>query len=144
MKKFLILAIMVLTLFVPTVAMADTTDSVNLSSEVLPQVSIAVDQTTLDFGVLTVGVSSAARTITLRNMGTSTIKVTTVTSAGFYNNCLYIDGKHAGAGWAIPADGWTVNLVSGQVWDVSAVVIATSSYSGVLTGTVTFVAEIVP
>jgi len=108
MKKFLILAIMVLTLLVPTSVMA--ANPVPMTTTTVAQVaSITVDVPNLNFvntvngGSVVIGTYSAVLPIIITNSGNIPITVTAVVGgadASFFNNSLQLDsgGGYFGVG----------------------------------------------
>jgi hypothetical protein len=144
-KKITILAIMVLTLLVPTAVMADTSDSVDLGANVLTQISISVDQTALNFGDVRVGVQSAwSAEIRIDNTGTDSFTVSpsfTGINPTFYNSCLIFQ-EWDGAAWKtqVYARDWAVVVPSGGHVIIQACVYPLVGYAGSQTATLAFMA----
>jgi len=89
MKKYLILAIMVLTLLVPTAVMA--ADVVVLDTTVVAQVvSFEITPSYVNFGAVIVGVYSEVRTFTVHNSGNVNITIAASTASDFYYNRMEI------------------------------------------------------
>ena len=102
-------------------------------------IGLSVSPPSITFGSVAIGSCSANNPITLTNTGNVPIKVTAVTSSGFYTDCLKINEVTAN-GWlstAIPVGG---NLI------VQAKVCPTMAYSGTITSTtgVNFLASFAP
>jgi hypothetical protein len=114
-KKITILAIMVLTLLVPTAVMAESA-STSLSTDVVATVGLSVTPTDFFFGVVTVGTDSGVTTFTVTNTGTVPITVTAsipTDPTGFYTNCLLL----------APSGGIYSKVSAFNYWDYSSVAI---------------------
>jgi hypothetical protein len=96
-KKITIMAIMVLTLLVPTAVMADTSTPVGLETTVVTQtISFSVDPSSLGFGSVIAGQAST-QSFVITNTGNVPIKITAslpVDPGGFYTAfmTLSVDG----------------------------------------------------
>jgi hypothetical protein len=167
LKKLLILAIAIITLLVPTAVMAAVpSESIVVTSEVKPEVSITIDNAgSIDFGSIAVGVPTVwSREITISNTGTRPITIdadlltTLGTDANFYFNCLEITQKD-GSVWpaaysgiyGIPgeefdlAKDWSTDVSAGGGPVIVKVrLVATAGYVGIQTGTITFMATLIP
>jgi hypothetical protein len=94
-------------------------------------ISMTVNPTALNFGSVAIGSCSPNNAVTLSNTGNVPIRVTAVTSAGYYTECLKI-GEVALNGWVstpIPVGG---NLV------IQVKSCPTQAYSGTVSGNVSF------
>lgn len=100
-------------------------------------IGLTVSPPSVAYGSVAIGTCSTEFPITLTNTGNVPIKVTATTTAGFYTACLQINSVTAN-GWVSP----TIN--AGQSLIIQSKVCPTASYSGTLTGTVTFVASFAP
>jgi hypothetical protein len=117
-----------------------TGEGVDLTSTVTEPASsigLSVSPPSVGYGSVAIGSCSTEYPITLTNTGTVPIRVTASTSAGFYTACLKIND--------LTANGWISGTipVSGHL-DIITKVCPTASYSGTLTGTVSFVASFAP
>lgn len=149
MKKFLILAIMVLTLLVPVSVMA--ANPVPMTTTTTAQVlSITTDATTLNFqrvggGSVVVGTYSAVIPIMITNSGNMPMTVTALVGgadAAFYNASLQLDsgGGYFGVGvWSHT----TPIAVGAPPLLVNARILPTTVITGAA-GTLTFVATAAP
>lgn len=100
-------------------------------------IGLSVTPISLNFGSVNVGTCSSEQVITLTNTGNVPIKVTASTSAGYYTDCLKLNN--------LVANGWiSATIPVSSFIIVNAKSCPTISYSGVVSGTVTFVASFAP
>lgn len=100
-------------------------------------IGLSITPSTVGYGSVAMGVCSAWNPITLTNTGNVPIKVTASTSTGFYTDCLYIAETKAN-GWVSPI------IPVGTSYTIQTKVCPTSTYSGTLTGTLSFMASFAP
>jgi hypothetical protein len=151
MRKFLILAIMVLSLLVPTAVMAE---DVTVSTQVLaPTVVFSIVDVTegtyisaINFGDVIAGRDSDSQTFKIRNDGTGSIKVKITTAHTFYQSSMSLS---TGAGWETYGSGWTTPAIDGTLTvppgaalTLSAKVHPTNTDVGTQPGVLTFIAEL--
>lgn len=119
----------------PSGSIATTTTIV----EPVATIGLTATPTTIDFGSVEIGAcSTPVVVITLSNTGNVPIKVTALTSAGFYTDCLKLNGLDAST-WE------SATIAAGNSTTVNAkVCINTTAYSGTQTGSVSFLASFVP
>jgi len=140
---------MVITLLVPTAVMAASSGSIGFAADVLPEVSITIDNSdAIDFGPIAVGFpTNWSREISISNSGTKGIDIDTDllttlgTDANFYYNCLWLT-QWSGTAWGTEelANGWSVSVSPGSTVIVRVRLLATTGYVGSQTGTITFMA----
>lgn len=108
-----------------------------LETEVLnPIICIDVSPTSIDFGSLHAGETSATEVLTIENLGTVDVKVTASTDSAFYDAALYLGGYN-------PISGWSKNIVKGTSSNVGAKVVVPDDWTaGTETGTLIFWAEL--
>lgn len=162
MKKFLILAIMVLTLLVPTAVMGapfEGSGTIVTTTVVVPQTVVfsilnASESdylTTLDFGTVIAGRDSAVQEFSIRNDGTGSITVKINTAHLFYQQRMkvsfgvgeYIPYSVMGY-WASPTINGSLTIPPGGTQKVYAKVTPASADTGTQPGVLTFVATLVP
>ena len=138
MKKFLIFAIVVLTLMIPTSVLADT-GSVTMETVVAAQtISFSLDPSALGFGTVVVGTDSQVVNFTVHNTGNVPIKVASaVTGSGLYASCLKL--QQGAWDWATVV-GWTSPTIpAGGTLIISAKIVHPSAeFVGTKAGTLTF------
>ncbi|MCK4652336.1 MAG: hypothetical protein KAT13_04560, partial [Methanosarcinales archaeon] len=122
-------------------APAGDTSTTELSTEVIPAISITVETTALDFGMVGAGLSSDALQIRIANTGTRDVVVTAEIGAnesGFYEGALRLNGGSVdGLSVGIPAD--ITDFEHAE--DVAASLEVPEWAGGEYDGTVLFVAE---
>ena len=117
------------------------TAATELSANVVPAISIAVETSALDFGTVGAGLSSATRQIRIANTGTHDVHVTAEIGAdesGFYTEAIRLNGAFVdGFSVGIPADIADFEYTE----DVAASLEVPEWAGGEYDGTVLFVAE---
>jgi hypothetical protein len=112
-----------------------------LSAEVVPAISITVETSALDFGIVGAGLSSATSQIRIANTGTHNVVVTAEIGAdesGFYEGALILNGGSVdGFSVGVPAD--ITDFEHAE--DVAASLEVPEWAGGEYDGTVLFVAE---
>jgi hypothetical protein len=123
-------------------------ESVGLITTIIePIVGISVTPETINFGNVMIGHDSSEFDIFITNTGNIPAKITTLVSAGFYTDCLWL--KYPG-GWVLAKDWSYTPLANGDPppgvpITVKAVVHPTAAYAtATLSGTITFLAEMAP
>lgn len=108
-----------------------------LETEVLdPIIWIDVSPTSIDFGSLHAGETSATEVLTIEDLGTVNVKVTASTTSAFYDAALYLDGYN-------PISGWARNIAKGGSIPVDAWLVVPDTWTaGTETGTLIFWAEL--
>jgi hypothetical protein len=155
LKKLLILAIMALTLLIPTAVMAA---DVALDTKVLaPTVVFSIVDVTegsyisaMDFGDVIAGRDSDIQTFKIRNDGTGSIVVKISTAHTFYQLRMTLSSGAGwetypgGSGWTTPAIDGTLTVPPGTALTLSAKVHPLNADVGTQPGTLTFLAELAP
>jgi hypothetical protein len=120
---------------------ASDTSTTELSAEVVPAISITVETSALDFGMVGAGLSSATSQIRIMNSGTRDVVVTAeigVDESGFYEGALRLNGGSVGGlSVGVPAD--VTDFEHAE--DVAASLEVPEWAGGEYDGTVLFVAE---
>ena len=117
------------------------TSTTELSANVVPAISITVETSSLDFGMVGAGLSSATSQIRIANTGTRDVVVTAglgVDESGFYDGALKLNGGSV--------DGFSVGVPTDvtdfeHAEDVAASLEVPEWAVGEYGGTVLFVAE---
>ena len=117
------------------------TSTTELSVEVVPTISITVETSELDFGMVGAGLSSATSQIRIMNSGTRDVVVTAeigVDEGGFYDDALRLNGGSVdGLSVRVPAD--VTDFEHAE--DIAASLEVPQWAGGAYDGTVLFVAE---
>jgi hypothetical protein len=110
-----------------------------------PSITFAVTagdpEGTINFGSVMIGADSGERDILIQNTGTLTIKITTLVSAGFYTDCLFLQTPSLAY---VKANVWQYTpLAPGASLTIKAKVHPTAAYSAIpITGNITFLAQL--
>jgi len=115
--------------------------STELTAEIIPAISMTVPTTTVDFGKVGAGMTSANQVITVVNTGASSAKVSAMLlddSGGFYNESLRLNGLNIGGfSGVVPADTSDFRYE----YEVVANLVVPDWAGGTYDGTILFVAE---
>nr|QNO41811.1 hypothetical protein EABBNKNM_00026 [Methanosarcinales archaeon ANME-2c ERB4]QNO42734.1 hypothetical protein APGODIHH_00023 [Methanosarcinales archaeon ANME-2c ERB4] len=127
--------------FVDPVGLEPDTSTTELSANVVPAISITVETSSLDFGMVRAGLSSATSQIRIANTGTCNVVVTAEIGTdenGFYEGALRLNGGSVDAfSVGVPAD--ITDFEHAE--DVAASLEVPEWAGGAYDGTVLFVAE---
>jgi len=106
-------------------------------TEPAAEIGLSVSPPSVTFGSVAIGTCSTNFLITLTNTGNVPIKVTASTSAGYYTDCLRING--------VVANGWVSQKIPvGGSLSINTQSCPTIAYNGTVTGSIAFVASFAP
>jgi len=152
MKKYLILAIMVLTLLVPTAVLAADPPITATSTPVAQSLIITLSTNTLNYGNVVVDRDSVVIPFDLRNDGNVPFTVSIYPSGGFYaNNMLFSLTGGVGSFGLNPTGFTTTTIAVGNTMTIYTMVhpygtwLNANGGIGILqTGSLSFIATYVP